>query len=75
MPKLNNTMKPVLPYLEMMANQSCNLACHGCTNYSDLRHSGYVTWAQGKEQISNWITRIDIPDFGIIDEYIGKGAN
>lgn len=59
-------MKPVIPYLEMMANQSCNLACYGCTNYSDLRHSGYVTWAQGKEQISNWITRIDIPDFGII---------
>ena len=46
--------KPVLPYLEMMTNQSCNLACYGCTNYSDLRHSGYVTWAQGKEQISNW---------------------
>lgn len=58
--------KPVLPYLEMMPNQSCNLACHGCTNYADLKHSGYVTWAQGKEQISNWISRIDIPDFGII---------
>lgn len=56
----------MLSFLETMTNQSCNLACHGCTNYSDLRHSGYVTWAQGKEQISNWLHRIDIPDFGIM---------
>lgn len=58
--------KIVLPFVETMITQSCNLSCHGCTNYSDLKHSGYVTWDQGHEWISSWLERIDIPDFGII---------
>ena len=59
-------MKQVLPFLETMITQSCNLSCVGCTNYSDLRHSGYVTWAEGKAHIEDWLKRIDIPDFGIM---------
>jgi sulfatase maturation enzyme AslB (radical SAM superfamily) len=56
----------VLPFLETMITQVCNLSCKGCTNYSDQKHSGYVTWAQGRAQIESWLDRIDIPDFGII---------
>lgn len=59
-------MKPVLPFLETMLTQACNLSCKGCTNYSDLRHSGYVTWKDGKRDLENWLDRIDIPDFGLM---------
>jgi len=58
--------KPVLPFVEMMVTQACNLSCHGCTNYSDLAHSGYLTWEEGKDQILPWLERVDIPDFGIL---------
>jgi organic radical activating enzyme len=59
-------IKPVLPFAEIMVTQACNLSCHGCTNYSDLVHKGYLTWQQGREQIAPWLERLDIPDFGII---------
>lgn len=59
-------MRLTLPFLETMITQVCNLSCAGCTNYSDLTHSGYVTWAQGREQLESWMARIDIPDFGIM---------
>ena len=58
--------KPILPFVETMITQSCNLSCYGCTNYSDLTHSGYVRWADGKQQLEAWLARIDIPDFGIL---------
>lgn len=58
--------KPVLPFVETMITQSCNISCLGCTNYSDLKHSGYVPWASGKTQIESWLSRVDIPDFGIM---------
>lgn len=60
------TAKLTLPFLETMITQVCNLACVGCSNYSDLTHSGYVTWNQGKQWIEPWLQRVDIPDFGII---------
>ncbi len=59
-------MKPILPFVETMIVQACNLSCEGCTNYSDLIHSGYVTWEEGKENLEQWLERIDIPDFGIM---------
>jgi len=59
-------MKVTLPFVETMITQVCNLSCLGCTNYSDLKHSGYVPWNHGKQQIQQWLTRLDIPDFGII---------
>jgi uncharacterized Fe-S cluster-containing radical SAM superfamily protein len=58
--------KPVLPFLETMVTQACNLACEGCSNYSDLPHKGFVSWRHGKKSISRWLERIDIPDFGIL---------
>jgi len=61
-------MKPklTLPFLETMLTQVCNLSCEGCTNYSDLTHSGYVTWSQGREWLEKWLERFDILDFGIM---------
>ena len=58
--------KPILPFLETMIIQACNLTCTGCTNYSDLVHKGYVTWDRGKNYIAKWLEYIDIDDFGIM---------
>lgn len=58
--------KPTLPFVEIMPIQSCNLSCRGCSNYSDLKHQGYLTWEQGREQILPWLERVDIPDIGIV---------
>lgn len=58
--------KPCLPFLETMITQVCNLSCLGCTNYSDLQHSGCVSWQQGKQWLTAWLDRMIIPDFGIM---------
>lgn len=55
-----------LPFVETMITQACNIGCLGCTNYSDLRHSGFVPWQQGQRDIEAWLTRIKIDEFGII---------
>ena len=55
-----------LPFLETMITQVCNLSCHGCTNYSDLSHKGYVTWEAGRQQLLPWLEKISIDDFGIM---------
>ena len=58
--------KHVLPFLETMITQACNLSCLGCTNYSDIKHSGYQTWDEGKASLTPWLQRLEISDFGII---------
>ena len=58
--------KPLLPFLETMITQACNISCAGCTNYSDLVHSGYLTWEQGRAELLPWLDRVCIPDFGIL---------
>jgi organic radical activating enzyme len=63
---INSDKKPVLPFLEIMPIQACNLSCVGCSNYSDIAHKGYLTWQQGYEQIAPWTERVELPDFGII---------
>jgi hypothetical protein len=50
----------------MMVTQACNLSCHGCSNYSDLVHKGYLTWEQARLEIVPWLERVDIQDFGIL---------
>jgi organic radical activating enzyme len=55
-----------LPFLETMITQVCNLSCEGCTNYSDITHSGYVGWAEGKRSLTDWLEKINILEFGII---------
>ena len=59
-------MVMVLPFVETMITQVCNLSCLGCTNYSDIKHSGYVSWNEGKKQIESWLARLHINDFGIM---------
>ncbi len=56
----------VLPFVETMITQVCNLSCVGCTNYSDLKHSGYVSWHEGKKQIQSWLKILEFNDFGIM---------
>jgi organic radical activating enzyme len=58
--------KLVLPFLETMITQVCNISCEGCTNYSDLPHKGYISWEDGKNTLEQWLNVIDIPDFGIM---------
>lgn len=58
--------KPILPFVETMITQVCNLSCVGCTNYSDLQHKGYVPWSDGRLQLESWLERISMPDFGIM---------
>jgi len=55
-----------LPFIETMITQACNLSCLGCTNYSDLRHRGYVPWQQGRRDLMAWRDRLEIEDFGIM---------
>ena len=49
-----------------MITQVCNLSCRGCTNYSDLAHTGYVPWSQGQAWLQQWNQRLVIEDFGIM---------
>ena len=58
--------KPILPFIELMSTQVCNLSCQGCTNYSDLKHKGYVKWEDAKQQLEQWLKIVDIPDIGIM---------
>lgn len=58
--------KLVLPFVETMITQTCNLSCRGCTNYSDLIHKGFVSWEQGKLELLPWLDRVQILDFGIM---------
>lgn len=55
-----------LPFVEMQVTQVCNLSCLGCSNYADLKHTGYVRWDQGRREISQWLDIMDIGDFGIM---------
>lgn len=55
-----------LPFVEMMVTQFCNLSCVGCSNYADLKHTGYVPWQIGRQEIESWLPRLDIKEFGIM---------
>ena len=59
-------MKLILPFVETMITYACNLSCTGCTNYSDYNMKGSVPWQKGKIWIEQWLTRLDILDFGIM---------
>jgi organic radical activating enzyme len=55
-----------LPFVEMQVTQVCNLSCLGCSNYADLKHTGYLKWADGRKEIESWLDCMDIGDFGIM---------
>jgi len=59
-------MKFDLEFLEMMVTNVCNLSCQGCTTFSDLNHSGYVTWQQAHQQLEPWTHRLNIQAFGFM---------
>ena len=55
-----------LPFLEVMVIRGCNLACEGCTTFSDLRHAGYQTWEQGLADLEPWTQRLEIEAVGFM---------
>ena len=59
-------MALVLPFVETMITQACNLACEGCTNYSDIPQRGYVSWSRGRKWFDRWRQRLVLPDIGIM---------
>ena len=59
-------MKPVLPFLEIMLTQVCNISCHGCSTYSDYRHQGYADWSTTHYWLQQWLEKISIEDIGFM---------
>lgn len=59
-------MKPVLPFLEIMLTQVCNLSCAGCSTYSDYRHQGYSDWPTTQQWLQQWLEKISIEDIGFM---------
>ena len=59
-------MKHRLEHMELMVINSCQLSCKACATFSDLKHSGYVTWEQGKQQLLPWLKRLDLECVGIM---------
>lgn len=55
-----------LPFLEVIVIRGCNLSCEGCTTFSDLKHAGYQTWQQGREELNPWIKRLDLEAVGFM---------
>jgi len=49
-----------------MVINACNLSCQGCTTFSDIRHSGYVSWLTGREWLEPWLDRLDIKAVGVM---------
>jgi len=60
------TSLPNLEFLEVMVINACNLACSGCTTFSDLKHSGYIPWKQGRSWLEPWIQRVNIQAIGVM---------
>jgi len=49
-----------------MVIRGCNLSCEGCTTFSDLKHSGYTTWDQGRRWLQPWTERLELPAIGFM---------
>jgi sulfatase maturation enzyme AslB (radical SAM superfamily) len=49
-----------------MIISACNLACQGCTTFSDLKHQGYIPWATAKSWLESWRNRLYFDAIGII---------
>ena len=59
-------MKSVLPFLEVILTQVCNLSCAGCSTYSDYRHQGYADWSTTQQWLQQWLEKISIEDIGFM---------
>ena len=57
-------MRPILPFVESMLVYPCNLKCDGCSTFSDLRRTGYVTMKQGISWLRPWAERMEIQAWG-----------
>lgn len=55
-----------LPYLETMISNACTLACANCTNYSDYKMSGSLSYADFEPIFDKWNERIEIDCMGFM---------
>jgi len=59
-------IKPKLEFVESLVTRPCNLACTGCSTFSDLEHKGYSRWENEKDFIEAWANRLDIQAWGVM---------
>lgn len=52
--------------IESMILRACNLACEGCTTFSDLKWNQWTPWAQGRLEIEPWLKRLDPESWAIM---------
>jgi hypothetical protein len=55
-----------IEYVESMILRTCNLACDGCSTFSDLKWSEWIPWQQGKQEIQPWLERVRPESWGIM---------
>jgi len=58
--------KQYIEYIEIQFIHACNLACHGCATFSELKHSGYTTWSQTKKDLLPWLDRLSPECIGVM---------
>jgi len=59
-------MKHKIEHIELMVINACQLSCTACATFSDLKHSGYVRWNDGKKELEQWLTRLDPECIGLM---------
>ncbi|MBF0267805.1 MAG: radical SAM protein [Alphaproteobacteria bacterium] len=55
-----------VPFLEMDLAFSCDLACSGCTHYSNYGNKGHVSFDIGGKWLRNWAKRLTPDTFSML---------
>ena len=58
--------KNYIEYLEIQFIHACNLACRGCATFSELKHSGYTSWKEMKNDLVPWLERLQPECIGVM---------
>jgi len=59
-------MAQTLPNLEIHVTHACNLACEGCSHFSDQNHKGNVSLREAEEWMKLWRDRLSPSTFSIM---------
>jgi organic radical activating enzyme len=55
-----------IPFLEMDMSFACDLACPGCSHYSNFGHKGHVPFSQGEGWLRSWAMRVTPGTFSML---------
>lgn len=55
-----------IPYLEMHVTHACNLACDGCSHYSNRLTKGMVSLDDAGGWMAKWEPRVEVLQFGLL---------